>query len=86
MVAASAGPVLRRYAAPRRSCRRARAARRGLAPSTGNHGGSYFNSLMEDEKYYQGEEREQEDQETLPQSHESELTFTKACCKYKAAK
>ena len=31
---------------------------------------------MEDEKYYQEEEREQEDQETLPQSHESELTFT----------
>ena len=38
-------------------------------------------TLMEDEKYYQEEEQEQEDQETLPQSHESELTFTQACRK-----
>ena len=43
---------------------------------------------MEDEKYYQEEEREleQEDQETLPQSHESELTFTNACHKHEAVK
>ena len=40
---------------------------------------------MEDEKYYQEEEQEHEDQETLPQSHESELTFTKGCRKHKAA-
>ena len=52
----------RRRTSPRRRSPRSR------IPATCK---SDMRTLMEDEKYYQEEEREQEDQETLPQSHES---------------
>ena len=32
-------------------------------------------------EYQEDEEWEEEDQETLPQAHESELTFPQVCCK-----